>query len=97
MARETKAQKAARISRLLALFDAKNREANKLAADVKQLKQEIRDEALDEGKYGEYTLAYGTARSQLDQKEARRLLTERGVEIPMSISEAPLVVNPVVK
>lgn len=97
MARETKAAKSKRIGALLAMYDAKNRECNKLQADVKQLKQEIRDEALDAGTYGDFTFAYGTPRSQLDQKEAKRLMTEKGIVIPMAITEAPLVVNPVVK
>jgi hypothetical protein len=97
MARETKAAKGKRIGVLLAHYDAKNREANKLNAEVKALKEEIRKENLAEGTYNDMTLTYGTARQQLDQKEARRLLTESKIEIPMASSEPPLVVKPVVK
>lgn len=88
--RKTKAQ----IGMLLADFDAKNRAANKLAADVKSLKEEIRALSLKEGTYGEMAFSYGTPREQLDQKRAKQLLVEKGIAVPMSTSESPLVIKP---
>lgn len=90
--RETKAQKASRVSALLADFDARNREANKLKTIVEGLKAQIKE--LDPGTYGDWVLAAGTPREMLDQREAKRLLTEKGIPVPMRLSDAPIVVTP---
>ncbi len=92
MARETAAQKKSRLSALLADFDARNRELNKLMTIVKGLKEQVRE--IDPGPYGDWVLAHGTAREMFDQREARRLLTEAGIEVPMVMSQAPMVVTP---
>lgn len=92
MARETKAQKAARIGALLAMYDAKNRELRKLAKDVESLKAEIAAE--EPGTYGDWVLATGTPREILDQQEAKRLLTTAGIPTPTKVTEAPIVVRP---
>lgn len=92
MARETAAQKKSRISALLADYDARNREINKLTTIVKGLREQIRE--IEPGTYGDWVRASGTPREMLDQQEARRLLTEAGIAIPMKLTEAPVVVTP---
>jgi hypothetical protein len=92
MARETKAAMTARVSALLADFDARNREINKLSKIRDGLKEQIKE--LAHGTYGDWVLAGGTPRENLDQREAKRLLTEAGIEVPMRMSDAPIVVSP---
>ncbi len=91
MARETKAQKAERVSALLAMFDAKSRELRKLEADVKSMKLQIKD--IEIGTYGEWSRTAGTPREILDQAAAKDLLTENGLQIPTKVTEAPIVVS----
>ena len=92
MPRETKARINSRVSALLADFDARNREANKLKTIVEGLKAQIKE--LAPGAYGDWVLAAGTPREMLDQREAKRLLTEAGIPVPMRLSDAPIVVTP---
>lgn len=93
MPRMTKAA----IGRLLADFDAANRDKLKAETRVKELKAAIRDLSLKEGAYGEMTLAYSAGREILDQQKARELLTAKGVKVPTVMTSASLVVKPVVK
>lgn len=91
MARETKAQRTARVSALLADYDARSRELRKMESYVKDLKAQIRE--LDTGLYGDWSYEHGTPREILDQKEARKRLTDRGIPVPMAMTEAPIVVR----
>ncbi len=89
--KETIKQRKDRVGLLLADYDARNRELGKLNAIVKGLKEQIRE--IEAGDYTGATLTYGTSREILDQAEARRLLTAHGVEIPMTATQAPIVVT----
>jgi hypothetical protein len=91
MARETKAQRASRIGMLLAEYDEKSRQARKLAADLKTLKEQVRE--IEPGTYGEWAYAHGTPREILDQKAAKDELTKAGISIPTQTTEAPIVVT----
>jgi hypothetical protein len=95
MARETKAQRNSRVSALLADYDARSRELNKLMTIVKGLKEQVRE--LDSDTYGDWTLTYGTPRSIMDQAAARKRLTDAGIEIPMVDTQAPINVTPKVR
>lgn len=94
MPRETKAAKNIRIGMLLADYDARSRELRKLAKTVDDLKEQIRAEDLAEGAYGDFTYAAGTPREILDQQEAKKLLTQRGIPVPTQMTQAPIVVKP---
>jgi hypothetical protein len=91
MARETKTAMHARVGALLADFDARNREINKLKKIADGLKEQIKE--IDPGTYGDWVLAKGTPREVLDQRAARELLTQHGVEVPMKLTDAPIVVT----
>jgi hypothetical protein len=93
MPRMTKAA----VGRLLADFDAANRDKLKAETRVKELKAEIRNLNLKEGAYGEMTLAYSAGREILDQQKARELLKSNGVPVPTVMTTASIVVKPVVK
>lgn len=92
-ARETAAQKRSRVSALLADYDNRSRELNKLKKIVDGLKEQIKE--LPSGTYGEWQLAFSSGRELFDQAEAKRLLTNLGVEIPMFTSAQSAVVAPV--
>jgi len=92
MARETKTAMNARVGALLADFDARNREVNKLKKIVEGLKLQLKE--IDPGTYGDWVLAAGTPREMLDQPEARRLLTDAGISVPVKLTDAPIVVTP---
>jgi hypothetical protein len=92
--RETVAQKRTRIGMLLADLDARTRELSKLNAIVKGLKAQARD--IENGAYGEWNLTRTAGREMLDQQEARRLLDEAGIPIPMTMTQPSLVLTPVV-
>lgn len=91
MPRETKKQRDARVGALLADYDEKSRQLAKLEADVKDLKERIRD--LAEGTYGEWSLAWGTPRSILDQAQVRKDYAERGEELPKKDTQPAIVVK----
>lgn len=91
MARETKAQKASRLTFLLGEYDAKSRELRKLTKQVDELKEKIKAE--DAGTYGDWAFAYGTPREILDQPAARAALKEAGLEVPLTMTSAPIVVT----
>lgn len=91
MPRETKTQRTARVSALLAQYDAASRELRKLESTVKDLKAQIRE--LDTGLYGDWSYEHGTPREILDQKEAKLLLTNRGIPVPTVMTEPPIVVR----
>lgn len=92
MARETKAQMNSRISALLADYDARTRELNKLTTIVKGLKEQVRE--LSAGDYGDWRLTYSSPRQILDQSKAKALLTGAGIEVPMVETAPPVVVAP---
>lgn len=91
MPRETKAQKNARVGALLADYDEKSRQLAKIESDVKDLKERIRD--LDEGTYGEWSLAWGTPRAILDQAQVRKDYAEQGKELPKKDTQPAIVVK----
>jgi hypothetical protein len=92
MPRETKTARNARVSGLLADFDARNREINKLSKIRDGLKEQLKE--IEPGTYGDWVLATGTPREVLDQRAARELLTQHGVPVPTKITDAPIVVTP---
>lgn len=94
--KETAAQRKIRIGMLLADFHARNAELGKLNAIVKGMKTQIREE-VEPGTYGDMVFAYGTPRQILDQPAARKRLQDNGIEIPMTQTDAPLIVTPKVK
>lgn len=89
--RETAAQKKTRISMLLADYDAKNREFNKLKKDVDALKAQVKD--IPAGTYGEWIRAHGTPRQINDIGRAREIIAEIGRVWPMRESESPIIVT----
>lgn len=93
MPRKTHAQ----IAILLADYDAAQRDKRKAETREKELKAEIEALNLDERVYGDWSFAHGTPRNILDQPEAKRLLTEKGVKVPMVQTKAPIVVKLVEK
>lgn len=95
MVRESKAVRTARISMLLAEFDARSKELNKLQGIVKTLKEQVREITPDT--YGEWVRAEGTPRSVLDQAAVRADYAERGVELPTKLTDPPIVVTHVSK
>jgi hypothetical protein len=92
MAKETKAQRAARVADMLARYDELNRSKNKIDKDLKDLKTQLKAETPDT--YGDWVLATGTPREILDQPAARKALTDNGIPVPMTMTEAPIVVRP---
>jgi len=91
--RETKAARASRVSMLLADFDARSKELNKLQTLVKGLKAQVAE--IEPGTYGDWVRAYGTPRNVLDQAAVRADYAARGVDLPMKPTDAPVVVTPV--
>jgi len=91
MARETKAQRVARVSALLAEFDARTRERNKLDTIVRGLKEQVKE--IDPGTYGDWVRAEGTPREIMDQPAARELLTANGLTVPVKMTDPPIVVT----
>lgn len=90
--RETKAQRASRVSLLLAEYDAESSALRKSEKRVKDLKAQIRAE-VEPGTYGEWMLAHGTPREIMDQAAAKNALTEHGIPVPMVMTMPPLVVS----
>lgn len=93
MARKTHAQ----IALLLAQYDAAQRDKRKAEKAEKELKEQIEALNLVERTYGDWSYALGTPREILDQREARKALTDRGIKVPTVFTKAPIVVKPVVK
>lgn len=89
--KETIKQRKDRVGLLLADYDARNRELGKLNAIVKGLKEQIRE--LDAGDFTGASLAYGNPREIMDQAEAKRLLTEAGIAIPMTSTQPSIIVT----
>lgn len=92
MPKETAAQRKTRIGMMLADYDDKSRQLRKLAKDVDQLKEQIKEE--EPGTYGDWIYSKGTPRQILNQRAAKDELTKAGIEIPMQTTDAPIVVNP---
>jgi hypothetical protein len=91
MGRETKAQAAVRISMILAEYDAKVRERNKIDSIVKGLKAQIDDIA--PGTYGDWQRSAGTPREIVDQDAVKADFAGRGVPLPMKTTKAPIIVS----
>lgn len=91
--RETAAQKRTRISMLLADFDARNREANKLNAIVKGMREQIKE--LKAGTYGEWQLAFTPGRQIVDAAALNEIHAKLKIEVPMKSSAPSVVVVPV--
>jgi len=92
MPRETKAARDSRIGHLLADFDARSRELNKLQNIVKGLKEQVKE--IGPGVYGDWVRADGTPRAILDQQAAKNLIVELGGTVPLKMTDAPIVVTP---
>lgn len=93
MPRKTKAQ----IGMILAEYDAAVRDERKAGKRAAELKAEIRELNLKEGAYGEMTFAYGTPREILDQPKAKEMIKAAGLDVPTTMTTAPLVVKPLIK
>lgn len=97
MARETKAQKSARIGALLAEYDDVNSTLNKLISRSKELKAQIHgtDDApgIEAGEYGDWILSFGKPRVLFDQQKAKTTLTEHGIPIPTQLSRSAINVT----
>ena len=91
-ARETAAQRKTRISLLLADYDSRSRELNKLTAIVKGLREQVRE--LEAGAFGDWRLSYGAPRQILNQAKAKQMLTDAGLEVPMVETAPSIVVSP---
>lgn len=91
MPRETKAQKASRMTFLLGEYDRVARELRKLTKQADEMKAQIRAE--EPGTYGDWVLGTGTEREILDQPAARAALTEAGIPIPTKMTDAPIVIT----
>lgn len=91
MARETAAQKRTRIALLLADYDARSRELRKLVKIVDGLKEQIRE--IDPGTYGDWQRSDGTPREIMDQAAVKQDYAERGVPLPVKVTDAPIVVS----
>jgi hypothetical protein len=92
MARETAAQKRSRISALLADYDARNRELNKLTTIVKGLKAQIKE--IEAGTYGDWVLGFKPGREITDAQALANILTEKGIEVPKRVTEDSIVITP---
>lgn len=91
MVRETIKARNARVSALLADYDARKRELRKASAAVKEIEEQVAE--LESGEYGDWLLSRGTAREILDQKGAKDALTKAGIPVPMTMTKAPLTVT----
>jgi hypothetical protein len=91
MARETKAQKAARIGALLADYDNVTRQLRKLERDQEALKEQV--EEIEPGVYGEWERASGQPREIWDRDAIRADYNTRNKEIPTKPTKAPIVVR----
>lgn len=92
MAKETAAQRRTRISLLLADYDARSRELRKLAKIVDGLKEQIREVPV--GTYGDWIRSEGTPREIMDQAAVKQEYAARGEDLPMRMTDAPIVVTP---
>jgi hypothetical protein len=93
--RETAAQRKKRIEALLADYDNRSREFNKLKKIVEGLKAQL--EGVPRGKYGEWELSDGTPREITDANALKVLLAQNDLEMPTRMSTPPIVVRPVTK
>ena len=92
MARETKIQRNARVSALLAEYDATMAALRKYEKTAKDLKEQVRE--IEPGPYGDWTLALGTAREIMDQQAVVADYKARGAKLPTKMTTPPLVVQP---
>lgn len=90
--KETIAQRKARVSLLLADYDARSREVRKLSKDVEAMKDQLKE--IDPGAYGDWILSRGTPREIMDQKAVKDDYTRRGEIMPTKVTDAPIVVAP---
>lgn len=92
--KETAAQRKTRISMLLADYSNRAAELRKLSKIVDGLKEQVRE--IPSGTYGEWERAEGTPREIVDQVAVKKHYAEAGLVMPVKMTEAPLVVRPVV-
>jgi hypothetical protein len=90
--RETAAQKKTRITTLLAAYDAARSDALKQGKEAERLKKEI-EETVPVGTYGDWQRGEGAPREILDQAEAKKLLTGRGIPIPVKVTAPSVTVT----
>lgn len=93
--RETAAQKKRRYEMLLADYAVRSEEFRKLSKIVDGLKEQVRE--IPEGKYGEWERSSGTPREITDQVAIKARFAALGESLPTRMTEAPLLVRPVVK
>lgn len=92
MVKETIKARNARVSTLLAEYDATMAALRKYEKIAKDLKEQVRE--IEPGPYGEWTLAYGTAREIMDQQAVVAGYKARGEALPTKMTTPPLVVQP---
>lgn len=90
--KETVAQQKARYARTLADYDAANNDFRKAKKNLESLKELV--EAIPDGVYGEWSRQSGTPREIMDQAAVRADYVERGVAVPMKMTERPIIVRP---
>jgi hypothetical protein len=90
--RETAAQRKSRLSALIADFDARNRELNKLLTIVKGLKAQIKE--IEPGTYGDWVLAFKPGRQIVDAQALATIHAEKGITVPMRTADDSIVVTP---
>lgn len=92
MARETAAQRRTRVALLLADYDARSRELRKLMKIVDGLKEQVREVPV--GTYGEWVRSEGTPREIMDQAAVKQDFADRGLTVPVKLTDPPIVVSP---
>jgi hypothetical protein len=92
--RETAAQKRRRIEMLLADYANRSAEKRKLDKIVDGLKEQVKE--IPQGTYGEWQRSAGTPREILDQPAVKAKFAELGLDVPVKLTDPPVVVNPVV-
>ena len=92
MPKETAAQRKARITDLLADYFHRSAELRKLAKDVDQMKEQIREE-VKPGTYGDYVRSAGAPREITDADAVKRHYAELGQPMPTKLTASPVIVT----
>ena len=92
--RVTAAQKRKMTEMLLADYSNRAAELRKLTKIVDGLKEQVKEVA--PGTYGEWQRSTGTPREILDQSAIKAKYAELGLTLPVKLTDAPVVVRPVV-
>jgi hypothetical protein len=92
--KETAAQKKRRFEMTLADYANRAEELRKLTKIVEGLKEQVRE--IPAGKYGEWERSSGTPREITDQAAVKAHYAAIGETMPTRMTDAPLLVRPVV-